>query len=44
MNSEHKRDELIALGYHVVEESVEIATEGEEKPKKGKTKKNAAEE
>ena len=44
VNSEHKRDELIALGYHVVEESVEIATEGEEKPKKGKTKKNAAEE
>lgn len=53
VNSEHKRDELIALGYHVVEEPAEVAAvdppaegaiEGEQKPKKGKTKKNAAEE
>lgn len=51
-----KRDELIAAGYRLVEEPpvevategaeepMEITTEGEEKPKKGKTKKNAAEE
>lgn len=39
VKSEHKRDELIALGYHVVEEPVETP-----KPKKGTTKKNAAEE
>lgn len=38
VKSERKRDELIALGYHVVEEPAK----GE--PKKGKTKKNAAEE
>ena len=44
VESERKRDELIAAGYKLVEEPVEIATEGEEKPKKGKAKKNAAEE
>lgn len=40
VNSEHKRDELIALGYR----EVKVPAEGEEKPKKGKAKKNAAEE
>ena len=39
VESERKRDELIALGYHVVEEPVETP-----KLKKGTTKKNAAEE
>lgn len=36
VESERKRDELIAAGYRL--------TEGEEKPKKGKAKKTAAEE
>lgn len=44
VESERKRDELIAAGYKLVEEPVEVAAEGEEKPKKGKVKKNAAEE
>lgn len=53
VESERKRDELIAAGYRLVEEPVEVAAvvppakgaaEGEQKPKKGKTKKNAAEE
>ena len=50
VESERKRDELIAAGYRLVEEPpvegepVAVATEGEEKPKKGKAKKNAAEE
>ena len=40
VKSERKRDDLIALGYH----EVKVPAEGEEKPKKGKAKKNAAEE
>lgn len=39
VESERKRDELIAAGYRLVEEPVETP-----KPKKGTTKKNAAEE
>lgn len=41
VKSERKRDELIAMGYHEVEEPQQS---DEEKPKSGKKKKTAEEE
>lgn len=46
VNTEKKRDERLAAGWKLVEDETpaEEPQQGEEKPKKGKTKKNAAEE